>query len=60
MTKDSQKKTRFKDLHADGRNVAEMSREEHLKEICLSLEKVREQIPEEENEFIAKQLNALQ
>jgi hypothetical protein len=47
-------------LHADGRNVAEMSREEHLKEICLSLEKVREQIPEEENKFIAKQLNALQ
>ena len=53
-------KYRFEDLHDDGRNVAEMSREEHLDVICLSLENVRAEIAGEENNVIAEQLQALQ
>ena len=45
-------KFRFKDLHADGRNVAE----DPINEIHLSLKKVVEHIPEEVTTAIAEQL----
>ena len=59
MTKSSQY-IGFEDLHADGKNVAEMSSEDQINAVFTTLKEVVALIPEEENNVIAEQMKALQ